>query len=238
MPGPLRPIWPITLFVIFLPALAACGESEPSSGEPDGGLAPDANSACPDPSAVLPTNYRPINAVADGALTVLGAGAIEVDATAGGFMTAGDNPFIYLSFSGGEVAKVAITDTESYQSASWDIALKRTVVRANGGDSGPGGVAVGEVTAASLGVASAPAESAYAVDDFATDDCELNAGQIGEPLTAFAAWYEYDQETNQVSPAELVFFVKRAEHHIKLRILDYYRGGDSARYEIEWAIVD
>ena len=92
---------------------------------------------------------------------------------------------------------------------------------------GPGGVAIGKVATASLDLATPPADARYVSDDFATDDCELNAGQIGEPLTAFADWYEYDQQTNQVTPAESVFFVKRDDNHIKLRVLDYYRGGDS-----------
>jgi len=209
------------------------------TGDPggDGDDAPPPNPNCPDPTAALPTTYRPINEVAATEITALTEGTIEVDATAGGFMEFADNPFIYISFADGTPTKVDITDTAAYASKDWDIALKRTVIRANGGDSGPGAVEVASVSAGDLGSATAPSDSSYATDDFATEDCELVAGQIGEPLTSFDGWYIYDSGTRTVTPADLVWFVRTPERHMKLRILDYYRGDVSATYEIEWAEV-
>src|SRR3989304_1358228 len=45
--------------------------------------------------------------------------------------------------------RVDITDVESYASMAWDLGFKRTVIRANGGDSGPAGVRVSSVAGAS-----------------------------------------------------------------------------------------
>src|SRR5688572_5605592 len=121
----------------FLPALlvvAACtegGDDEEFSPEPH----PD---GC-DPAAVLPNNFRPIAETSEGLVEVTTAGGVtsgSIDARAGGFMNAADNPYIYIDLRSG--TKVEISDLEAFESGDWDIALKRANLRVNGGDSGPG----------------------------------------------------------------------------------------------------
>src|SRR5690606_5345610 len=99
----------------------------------------------------LPAQWRPIAMVSAGEVVTAVDGAVttaSVDASAGGMASAADNPYIYVDLESG--AKADINDVESFSSTDWDIALKRSSVRANGGDSGPGDVAVSMVEAASL----------------------------------------------------------------------------------------
>ena len=224
--------------VTFMACSDDAGTDPP--GEPDAMVLPpqpDANPACPEPTSVLPDAWRPINSVAAGEIMTIEPGVIFLDGTAGGVKAAAENPYIYVRFDA-EAAKVAITDTDSYSSSDWDIAVKRTVIRANGGDSGPAGVSVASVPAATLEeVTMAPETSAFGTDDWVSDDCMYQGGLIGEPLTAFGTWYDYDPATNRPTPQMLVYVVTRADGTmVKLQIRTYYyndmAGGN---YEIAWA---
>ncbi|MCF6337986.1 MAG: HmuY family protein [Gammaproteobacteria bacterium] len=66
---------------------------------------------------------------------------VQIDATAGGFGAAIDDPankYTYFHFKTGEV--VALTDAQADTSNDWHIAFKRTAIKLNGGASGPGSV--------------------------------------------------------------------------------------------------
>lgn len=241
MVSPMRNIF-ILSFAVSSLALAACSDdpgTDPTD-EPDAMVLPplpDANPACPDPTSVLPDAWRPINSVAAGEVQTLEPGVIFVDGTAGGPEAAAENPYIYIRFEA-EATKVAITDTDSYAGADWDIALKRTVIRANGGDSGPGGVSVAAVPAATLDeVTMAPEASAFATDDWVSDDCMYQGGLIGEPLTAIGTWYDYDLATNRPTPMMLVYVVTRADGTLfKVQFRSYYHNDmPGGNYQIAWA---
>ncbi len=228
------------LYVLLALSLVACSD-DPVPGDPDAAVVnpPDANPDCLEPTSVLPDNYRPINTVSTGTIQVLGNDTIVVDATAGGIPNAPDSPYIYLRFGETAVEKVDITDTESLADSSWDIALKRVVIRSNGGDSGPGGVTVAEVPGLTVAdVTEAPADNLFIEDDWVTDDCQFIGGNINEPVTAFGVWYEYDPQTMRPDPPrEVVYVVKRADGAmILINILTYYyNDGPGANYEIQWA---
>ena len=194
------------------------------------------NELCPDPSAALPAGYRFIDKISTATISETPDGALHVDATAGGFTNYADNPFLYLSFESGVPEKVEITDVDAYENTAWDIALKRMVIRANGGDSGPGDA---KVATTARGSSTAPNDDSFAMDDFATDNCELNAGQIGEPVTAFGSWYQYDFENNRVKTDDRTFIIQRQNRTVRLEFENYYGvngNSDGANYIIRWSV--
>ncbi len=205
-------------------ALVACTGSS-GSEEPD--LPIDANASC-DPLSVLPTNYRPIPTVSTGAVMLETTASVTtgtIDATAGGLSGAADNPYIYVDLVAN--ARVDVSDVNARESLAWDIALKRSSLRINGGDSGGGRRTLAIVTGAtSVATVTAPA-SGYAEDDFTTDDCMLETIPGGEPMSAFGEWYEYDLDTHAVMPKEEVYVLQRPDKsRTALRVISYY--GDTS----------
>lgn len=240
------------LVAALLLSVAACGgddddddddTSEVDSGtgaEVDAGAETDASGVCV-PTDVLPSNFRPIGAVAEGLLTTEQNGDVTnaiVDGTAGGFNDYPENPFIYIDLEAG--AKVDISDVEALTSEDWDIAFKRAVVRLNGGDSGPGGVGVAIVEGTLEDEIKAPAEEGLAQDDWVSDACELIAERDGTPASAFGEWYNYNEKTRILTPKPIVHVIRtRSGSFVKLAIDSYYdESGEetiSAVYTVRWA---
>lgn len=201
--------------------------------------APDAPGGC-DPATVLPGGYRLIPMVSAGAITVTTSGGVtsgSIDATAGGVNNSADNPYIYVDLRNN--MKIAINDVEARTSTTWDIALKRSSLRTNSGDSGTGNRELAVVQAATLAQVTAAPASGYASDDFATADCMLESTLIGEPQSAFGEWYDYDQDTHVVTPKAEVYVLQRNNgSRTAFRIKAYY--GDPASpmrgafYSVEW----
>jgi len=232
--------------------LAACSSSSPRE-TPDAAVTPpdaavaidapppttDAPAGC-DPATVLPSSYRPIAMTSTGAVTVTTTADVTagtIDATAGGLAGAADRPYIYVDLKSG--AKADVTDLTSRSSAGWDIALKRSSLRVNGGDSGTGGRTLAVVQAAALADVTAGPATGYTADDFTTADCMLDTIPGGEPRSAFGEWYDYDVDTHAVSPKPEVYVVERADgSRTAFRVVTYY--GDAASpmrgafYQVEW----
>lgn len=210
--------------LVFPLLLVGCSDSG-GSEEPNTPL--DANADC-DPLTVLPTNYRPIPTISTGAVSLATTGDITsgtIDATAGGLSGAADNPYVYVDLITN--ARVDVSDVGARDSLDWDIALKRSSLRINGGDSGGGRRALAIVPGAtSLASVTAPS-SGYTEDDFTSDDCMLATIPGGEPLTAFGEWYDYDVETHAVTPKSEVYVLQRPDgSRTALRVVTYY--GDTA----------
>ena len=221
-----RGAWLVVLF-----ASIGCG----GSGERGGA---DSPGGC-DPATVLPGGYRLIPTVSAGAVTVTTSSGVTsgtIDATAGGINTSADNPYVYVDLRSN--MKVAINDVEARSSTSWDIALKRSSLRTNSGDSGPGNREVAAVQAATLAEVTAAPTSGYASDDFATADCMLESTIIGEPRSAFGDWYDYDQDTHVVTPKAEVYILQRSNGtRTAFRIKAFYDPASPMRgalYSVEW----
>jgi len=223
----------------LLPALlfcAACGDGG-ADAPPD---APADSSTDCNPPTVLPSNYRLIAMTSTGLVNVTTASGVTsgtIDATAGGISASPDNPYIYVDLKNG--VKVDVNDVESRTNTSWDIALKRSSLRTNGGDSGQGNRKVTVVAAASLADVTAAPSSGYGSDDFASADCMLQAIPGGEPLSAFGEWYDYNDTTHVVTPKPEVYVLERNNgSHTAFRVVTYY--GDTtmatrgAFYKVEW----
>lgn len=227
----------------FVVLAAGCG------GDDDGGGA--AADAAPgnladagdcDAAAVLPDGWRAVDALASGSVASTPDGDVTeslIDASAGGFMMSDDEAYIYLAFDDGALTAVNITDVEAFDDPTWDIAFKRYVIRANGGDSGTRGVAVAEVPAAALeDVAAAPADAEFGVDRWTDASCFLVGDGIGGPRTQFSEWY--DIEGQILTPNPLVYVVRRpGGDDFTVEIVDYYADAadpeKSAVYLVRWA---
>lgn len=227
----------LSMLLSCLVPLAACDDAS-STGDDDP-IAPDAEVAGCDPAAGLPTQWRPIDTVSTGEVQTSSGGGVTtllVDATAGGLAGAADNPYIYVDLVGG--AKVEVSDVDAFEDATWQLALKRSSFRVNGGDSGPGGVEAAVVDAATMAeVTTAP--SGFVTDDWADDDCAVAIAPGGEPLTAMADWYDYDPTTHVLSPKPQVWILRIDGDDYKLRIDSYYADAANemrgAYYRLEWA---
>lgn len=148
-----------------------------------------------------------------------------IDASAGGYEVAANNPYIYVNL--GAKARVDISDVQADSSTAWDLALKRDNIRSNGGDSGPGNARVAALIGADFDTTTA----AVATDaDFAQDSfidaatCEPSVDAVGKPSTAFDGWYTYGAATHGVVPAGRVYLVRGANGTslYKLKITGYY----------------
>ncbi len=200
----------------------------------------DASVGCV-PTDLLPADFIPIAEVADADLTSTteeGVTVATVDATAGGFFDAADNPFIYVDLETG--VKVDIDDVEALTSDAWDIAFKRATIRLNGGDSGPGDVGLAVVEGGFDDVTEAPADATYEEDDWVSEDCTLVAERDGTPASAFHEWYDYEDATMTLTPKPIVHVIRtRSGGFVKLVIDSFYdETGEeriSAVYSLRWA---
>lgn len=227
------------LLLSALALLASACDDGGSTADVDAGVDIDATSGC-DPATVLPSNYRPIPMVSAGAVQVATASGVTtgtIDATAGGLANSADRPYIYVDLRDG--TRVDVDDLAARTSTAWDIALKRSSLRINGGDSGAGGRKLAVVQAATLGEVSAPPTTGYASDDFTSPDCMLETLPGGEPMSAFGEWYNYDVNTHAVTPKGEVYVIERNNgSRTAFRVVTYY--GDTAMpmrgafYGVEW----
>jgi len=150
---------------------------------------------------------------------------LQVDASAGGYMAAANNPYIYVKLAGRSRAEV--TDLSADASLDWDIALKRDNLRSNSGDSGPRAAEVAILEGADFSTVTSAAVStaAFDADSFVNAaTCEPSTDALGKPLTRFDGWYEYDGATMKLSPASRVYVIRDARAAVvyKLQIVGYY----------------
>jgi hypothetical protein len=172
------------------------------------------------PVASVSTGNVEITSAVDAATVTL-----RVDASAGGFMAAATNPYIYLNLA--SKLRVELSDPEADGSLAWDLALKRDNLRSNGGDSGPGAAQVATLEGADFdATTAAAADSAdFGVDRFIDSaSCEPVTDGVGKPLTRFDGWYDYDGAAMTLSPANRVYLVRAATGTTlyKLQITGYY----------------
>ncbi|MCA9563162.1 MAG: HmuY family protein [Myxococcales bacterium] len=190
-----------------------------------------------DPAQVVEELFGFVDSVNDDEVTIDesdGLYTATIDATAGGSpATAVDYAFIYIDLDAGEV--VEIDDFESISDTSWDIAFKRSEIRLNGADSGPGAWLVSVVDETSWEDFENPPDTSaeWNSDEFVSDQCEVETIGQGSAATAFGVWYDYNGETHVVSAIEdRQFALYNAGTHqvLKFHISDYQSG----TYSIQW----
>jgi len=164
-----------------------------------------------------------------------------IDATAGGMGNSSKNPYVYVSLKTG--ARVDLDDYKAQDSKAWDIALKRAVVRVNGGDSGAGAGAISIQSNTSIDkVTAVPASSTFAQDDFLDANCNISKDPIGQIKTAIGGssgmWYSMDG-ISKLKPNPDTYVIKLGDGsgYVKMEIVTYYGGTNnttSAVYTIRW----
>jgi hypothetical protein len=225
-------------------ALAACESQAIEPGTGSGGASGSASgsggsaaaagaghaggSGC---SAALRQALTLVDQVSPGAVSLLGGTGGElllyVDASTGGIGGQDNHPWVYLSLRTG--TRVELTDLQALSSSAWDLALKRSTLRTNSGDSGPGvGGALQQSRAwATITLASAQGLS-LPVETWFDADCTLVTDATGSVVTTFSAWSAYDETTHRLAPAPNAAYVVRGGDGAlyKLAVLDYYSKPD------------
>ncbi len=253
--------WKLKTIIIFVTlAFVACGGGESNNDTTDTGLTDDAgtedvstedigggedtdgdedaggaDAACT-PEEVAAEQVAVNTSVNDGSVTFGTDGDVQtatIDAASGGTQNAANESFIYIDLDNGQ--KLELSDEEAFEDTDWDLAFRRTVIRLNGADSGPGAWMAARVDA-DWETATPPSASggAWGEDDFVSDTCEVLTGAGDRGLaTAFDGWYSYDPSTHQVSaPEETTWFLYEAMTHAVLKLsIDSY---SDATYEIRW----
>jgi hypothetical protein len=239
----------LSLFVI---ALSACG---------GGGSATPVEPACDEPTAVPCFDAALLDL---GLQTTVSAGAVQnlqedglwvsdVDASAGGFLEAAQNPWTYVKFTSTGLEKVAIDDEASLESMDWDLGLHRFRIRLNSGSSGPGCVTAGVVRDVDFdAITRADLEfTPLFADDYYTESCDIindSSGLPGSPQLAMSPWWSYP---NCVATTKVPFLIQLQDGQlVRLVVSRYYQddqascnensspGENGGNIRMRWAFVD
>lgn len=170
------------------------------------------------------------------------ASVATIDAAAGGSAESRNNAFVYLDLNTGEM--VRLTDTESLIDTEWQLAFRRTNLRLNSGDSGPGTWEMTKVSATTFdAVTEIPADADWHVDATFESDCDIIFDPINNPFTAIhylnignesgsSSWYFYGGEAG-VSPVEGDIYIIRdtaSDSAFKFAIESWVSGVYTLRY--------
>jgi hypothetical protein len=181
-------------------------------------------------SAAIDMILMPIDKVSKGSVSILATSGsvrtVYVDASAGGFGNDGSNPYIYLDLE--TATQVDVTDKQAQTSTAWDLAVKRPVLFTNDGDGGIGKGGTLTVAKAFDAVTAADATGTFATEAFVDSSCNPQTDPTGAVLTTMSNWYDYDQQTNVLTPKPNTTFVIRGATGklYKLGILTYYAEPD------------
>lgn len=152
-----------------------------------------------------------------------------VDATAGGFNANPPHAYVYARFTDEGLTKVELTDEDALESMDWDIALRRYVIRLNGGASGPSCVTAARTPPnTDFATATPPAdEQLYRLDSHYTEGCDFvgdGSGLETSPATALSSYYSYN---GCVQMTGNVYVVRLADgRYVKLTVTGYYYPAD------------
>lgn len=171
-----------------------------------------------------------------------------VDARAGGYNEAANNPWVYVRFTRDGAERVDLDDESALESMGWDMALRRFIVRLNGGSSGPSCVGAAALLESDYdALETIPDGMVYVADDYYTDDCTIvndSSGLPGSPQVSLGSWWEYE---GCVQTTGVPHLVELSDGHvIKLRVEAYYAedqdecndngspGSDSGVFTLRW----
>ncbi len=248
---------PRNLIPFLLPLLLAACDGKSSDSGSGGGTAA---AVCTEPAEVACIDQIILDLalhddkVSDGEVATTTDGddfVTTADASAGGYNDAANNPWVYIKFSESGASRVDIDDETALESMDWDMALRRYIVRLNGGSSGPSCVGAATFRESTYDdLTEIPAGLSYVTDDYYTDDCTLindSSGLPGSPQVVLGGWWEYP---NCVATTGYPHLIQLADGHvIKLVIESYYAsdqddcnnsgvsGSDSGNYTLRWRMM-
>jgi hypothetical protein len=124
---------------------------------------------------------------------------------------------VYFNFATNSVVPASDSNT-----TNWDISFRRSVIRLNGGVSGPGNAALVIRADTGFNELLMADESGYKVDGEGTED-PLGATS---DLLVFNNWFDYENST--LTPKNQVYVIRTANNkYLKMEIQDYYYPGTS-----------
>lgn len=109
---------------------------------------------------------------------------------------------------------------EDSTTTNWDLAFKNTMIRVNGGVSGPGNGALVLLRDTTFhAVRNAPLDSHF------RSDSTIAAGGLALPTGSGNGWYEYDLGSGLILPFPAVLVIRTADgRYAKVQIESYYLG--------------
>jgi hypothetical protein len=166
---------------------------------------------------------------------------VVIDASAGGSQAAAGNAFIYFDFITGE--QQLLTDHESLIDSDWILGFRRSAIRLNSGDSGPGGWEMARVSDTTFDDVTAPPDNSVAWEIDATFDgnCDIVRDPINIPVTAInflnrqrasSSWYEYSDSGVGVADGD-VYVVRNTDRELAFKFA--IEAWDNGEYTIRWA---
>jgi hypothetical protein len=175
-----------------------------------------------------------------------------VDATAGGSSQASQHPWVYVKFSADGAERVDIDDETALEDMTWDLALRRFILRLNSGDSGPSCVGAAESDDDYADIDSVPDGTEFALEDFYDDECTLQedaSGLPGSPAVALGDWWTYNDQC--VATTLKPFLVQQADGSVIALVVEAYyesgqdtcnadgtAGSNSGIIQLRWRYVD
>jgi hypothetical protein len=233
-------------------ASKALTDDENAGGSSAGGSKNTGGTTSSGCSSVLRQSLSLVDQASTAPVSVLDQSGSEltlyIDASVGGVAGQETHPWVYVKLATG--AAVAETDLTAFTSKAWDLAFKRSVIRTNSGDSGPGnGGAIrialpwDAVDRSTLGDKSLPVELWFEAE------CKIKLDATNNLITTFSDWSEYNQTSHVLSPApDVVYITAGADGTLyKVAVLDYYSkpngahgietgvNSDSGRYKLRVA---
>ena len=215
----------------------------------------DANLCDPELITLLPLNDA-VTSVQASAQASGDVYTMAIDASGGGIYSYAQEPWVYVNLSRGEI--VYISDYAALSSTDWDIALRRYVIRLNGGVSGPGCAALAPVTGQTFdGLSQVPENLDWQTDTYIENwpgscgSLETDISGFGQPDAPMinAAW-EFGQTlcSCSVCPTHTPMIINTATGaQAKLEVAGYYPGqdsdinscsGSSANITLRWQMLD
>ncbi len=157
-----------------------------------------------------------------------------------------ENAWVYLDLTHAQQVAPA---TPQNDPAGWDIAIRRTDIKLNGGVSGSGTVAIHDMLRDDWAARSTvPADAQWHTDEngalaFITYPPRERGGECAFGADGDYGWYYYSgfcdkgNGLHHISPRDVVYVVRgRDGHYWKLRMLDYYGdAGESGHPSFEFA---
>ncbi|MCB9689010.1 MAG: HmuY family protein [Alphaproteobacteria bacterium] len=115
--------------------------------------------------------------------------------------------------------RAVVSPTDPLTSADWDLAFRRDAIAVDGGVSGAGEVGVWRADHVPFEALTWPGSGPLLTDTDADGDDVVEQ--------AFAGWYDYDQTSHRLSPADRTWIVSdRSGATWRLRFDGYYDGAD------------
>jgi hypothetical protein len=161
----------------------------------------------------------------------------DTDTPLASFRTDEDGATVALVEATSEVDWVAVTlepaeHRPSPGALDWDLRFRRYHASGNGGSSGEGGVEVAALDGLTW-------EDLLQAPDGPWRQDAADADGDGEDEYPFADWYDYDDVTHQLSPADRLYVVRSVDgRYFKLQWLDYYALGPSGTLSLRWVEVE